>query len=111
MFPGEGGKKPMDPSPVVKRHFLPAIKAAKVPRIRFHDLRHTFNTNMRKAGVPESVIMQVTGHATREMFDRYNTIDPEDTRLAINKFENFLNAYKTLTIRTKTEVTKKEEME
>ncbi len=28
----------------------------------FHDLRHTFNTNMRKAGVAESVIMEITGH-------------------------------------------------
>lgn len=46
----------------------------------FHDLRHTFNTNMRKAGVPESVIMAVTGHSTRAMFDRYNKIDLEDTR-------------------------------
>ena len=27
----------------------------------FHDLRHTFNTNMRKAGVPESVIMEISG--------------------------------------------------
>jgi integrase len=31
----------------------------------FHDLRHTFNTNMRKAGVSESVIMDITGHSTR----------------------------------------------
>jgi len=37
----------------------------------FHDLRHTFNTNMRKAGVEESVIMEITGHSTRQMFDRY----------------------------------------
>jgi integrase len=56
----------------------------------FHDLRHTFNTNMRKAGVQESVIMEVTGHSTREMFDRYNTIDDDDTRKAINEFETFL---------------------
>ena len=55
----------------------------------FHDLRHTFNTNMRKAGIPESVIMQVTGHSTREMFDRYNTIDSEDTRRAINQLVTF----------------------
>jgi integrase len=56
----------------------------------FHDLRHTFNTNMRKAGVQESVIMEVTGHSTREMFDRYNTIDEDDTRNAIGQLENFL---------------------
>ena len=29
----------------------------------FHDLRHTFNTNMRKAGVDETVIMSITGHS------------------------------------------------
>ena len=56
----------------------------------FHDIRHTFNTNMRKAGVPESVIMQITGHSTREMFDRYNTIDTEDTRHAINQLQGYL---------------------
>ena len=56
----------------------------------FHDLRHTFNTYMRKAGVQESVIMQITGHSTREMFDRYNTIDMDDARDAMKKFRGFL---------------------
>ena len=56
----------------------------------FHDLRHTFNTNMRKAGVAESVIMKITGHSTREMFDRYNTVDEDDTRKAVKQLEGFL---------------------
>ena len=56
----------------------------------FHDLRHTFNTYMRKAGVSESVIMEITGHSTREMFDRYNTIDGDDKKQAISRFEGFL---------------------
>ena len=62
----------------------------------FHDLRHCFNTNMRKAGIPESVIMSITGHSTREMFDRYNTVDIEDTRQAINQLQNFLNVDQTV---------------
>ncbi len=45
---------------------------------------------MRKAGVQESVIMEVTRHSTREMFDRYNTIDADDTRNAIDQLEAFL---------------------
>ncbi|MCP4160578.1 MAG: site-specific integrase [Deltaproteobacteria bacterium] len=57
----------------------------------FHDLRHTFNTNMRKAGVPESVIMEITGHSTREMFDRYNTIDFEDLKNATEKLKGYLS--------------------
>lgn len=56
----------------------------------FHDLRHTFNTNMRKAGVADSVIMEITGHSTREMFDRYNSIDDQDTRKAVDQFSAFL---------------------
>ena len=56
----------------------------------FHDLRHTFNTNMRKAGVPESVVMEITGHSTRQMFDRYNTVDLDDTRAAIGQLQDYL---------------------
>lgn len=64
----------------------------------FHDLRHTFNTNMRKAGVQESVIMAITGHSTREMFDRYNTIDAGDKKNAIAQFEAHLqNVAQTVT--------------
>jgi len=59
-------------------------------RFVFHDLRHTFNTNMRKAGVSGSVIMAITGHATREMFDRYNRVDGDDVATAINQLECFL---------------------
>ena len=56
----------------------------------FHDLRHTFNTYMRKSGVPESVIMKITGHSTREMFDRYNTVDVEDARRAMEQMRDYL---------------------
>ena len=52
----------------------------------FHDLRHSFVTRLRKAGVQEGVIMQITGHSTREMFDRYNTIDMEDMKKTISNF-------------------------
>jgi len=52
----------------------------------FHDLRHSFNTHMRRAGVSEGVIMKITGHSTREMFDRYDTVDLSDTRQALEVF-------------------------
>ena len=47
---------------------------------------------MRKAGIPESVIMAVTGHSTREMFERYNTVDVEDTRKAIDQLHGYLQS-------------------
>ena len=46
---------------------------------------------MRKAGVPESVIMEITGHSTREMFDRYNTVDHKDLKEASKQMGKFLD--------------------
>lgn len=64
--------------------------------LTFHDLRHTFNTNMRKAGVPEKLIMKITGHSTREMFDRYNTITPDEINAIEAPFLNqFINQSKS----------------
>jgi len=58
---------------------------------------------MRKAGVAESVIMKITGHSTREMFDRYNTVDEDDTRKAVQQLEGFLQVLtKSLTKPSKT---------
>jgi len=67
-----------------------------------HDLRHTFNTNLRKSGVSESVIMAITGHSTREMFDRYNTVDMDDTRQAVKSLEVFFqNVTQNVTLNEK----------
>jgi integrase len=58
--------------------------------IIFHDLRHTFNTNMRKAGAHDTITMDITGHSTREMFDRYNTVDESEKAEAVKRMESFL---------------------
>ncbi|PKN66313.1 MAG: hypothetical protein CVU57_06480 [Deltaproteobacteria bacterium HGW-Deltaproteobacteria-15] len=68
-----------------------ACTDAKIEDFHFHDLRHTFNTMMRKAGVPRSVIMQLTGHKTSAMFERYNTVDEEDAKDALRKLKKFLD--------------------
>lgn len=63
---------------------------------------------MRKSGVPESVTMKIAGHSTREMFDRYNTVDEEDTKEAVDRFEFFLeNVTHPVTQGTKKALTKK----
>ena len=51
----------------------------------FHDLQHTFATNMRRAGVDYFRIMAVTEHRTITVFKRYNTIDEVDLRQAMSQ--------------------------
>jgi integrase len=75
----------------IRTAFLKACRRAGLENFRFHDLRHTFNTNMRKAGVDQSVIMKLTGHKTPAMFHRYNTVDTADAKEAYRKLEGFLN--------------------
>jgi integrase len=41
--------------------FERACKRADIRNFTFHDLRHTFNTNAYRAGVPIPTIMKITG--------------------------------------------------
>ena len=43
-----------------------------------HDLRRSFVTLTRRDGEPEKLIMGITGHKTRAVFDRYDIVDTRD---------------------------------
>lgn len=55
----------------------------------FHDLRHTFVTDMRRAGVARTMTMTTTGHAITDMNARYYTIEDFEKLEAIRKLEKF----------------------
>ena len=42
-----------------------------------------------RAGVPERVAMQRTGHKTRAIFERYNITSPNDLREAAERLDRF----------------------
>ena len=52
---------------------------------RMHDLRRTAARDRVDDGTPERVVMAMTGHKTRAMFDRYSIASTKDIEAALRK--------------------------
>jgi len=76
----------------IKTALTLALKKTGIMDFRFHDLRHTYVTNARKAGIDSQVVMKLTGHKTLSMFTRYNTVDFQDAQEALKKLNKFLGS-------------------
>jgi len=50
-----------------------------------HDFRRTAVRNLVRAGVSQKVAMELTGHLTPSVFERYNITDDRDRRDAVAK--------------------------
>lgn len=68
---------PVNPSNLRKRSFAPLLEKASLPRVRFHDLRHTCATLLLSKGTHPKVVQKLLGHATVAItLDTYSHIVP-----------------------------------
>jgi integrase len=58
--------------------------------LSFHSLRHTNNSLLKKAGVPESVVMAFVGHESPEISKQYTHVESESLIKAVKMLPNIL---------------------
>ena len=61
--------------------------AAGLPRLRFHDLRHTVVTRLLEAGEPDHVVESITGHLSRRMLEHYSHIRLSAKKAALDRLQ------------------------
>lgn len=71
----------------LKTGWKAAIRRAGIRHIRFHYLRHTFNTRLLELGVPREVRMVLLGHTFGDTHESYEHVELPLKREAIKKLD------------------------
>jgi integrase len=83
--------KPIRKSNLRRRSFEPLLQRAGLPRIRFHDLRHTAATLLLAEGVHPKIVQERLGHAQISMtLDTYSHVLPSMGKEAAARLQALL---------------------
>jgi integrase len=90
VFASEVGT-PIEVSNLIRRSFQPLLAGAGLPRIRFHDLRHTAATLMLGQNVNVKVVSEMLGHSQIAVtLDLYSHVTPTMQRQAVEALDAVL---------------------
>jgi integrase len=79
------------PIHAIRRTWVSSLRRAKLRHIRFHDLRHTFNTRLMEAGVTQDIRMALMGHASgHRVHAIYTHVELPAKRQAIAQLEEWV---------------------
>jgi integrase len=83
---------PLRKSNLVRRSFEPLLTRAKLPRLRFHDLRHSTASLHLASGTHPKVVQEMLGHATISMtLDTYSHTVPSMQKEAAAMMDRLLS--------------------
>jgi integrase len=76
----------------VSQAFHLACDRAKVPRIRFHDTRHSCGTLLHVQGADPFIIQKVLGHSQLSTTRRYTHVPAAVTKTALDGLESLFQS-------------------
>jgi integrase len=84
--------RPIPAGNLLRRSFEPLLKKASLPRMRFHDLRHTSATLLLGEGIHPKIVSEMLGHTRiSTTLDLYSHVTPTMQRQAAEAFEVILS--------------------
>lgn len=90
VFPNNRGRY-MATDYFVRQYFQPVVAAAGLPRLRFHDLRHTFATLQLSNKQPVKIVSEMMGHTrTAITQDLYTHVSAQMQRQAASAMDALL---------------------
>lgn len=82
---------PMSRDQLVRHGFNPLLKAADLPQIRFHDLRHTTATLLLGQGIHPKIVSDLLGHSTVAItLDTYSHVTQSMHRAAADALDSLI---------------------